>query len=279
MTSKRVFLAATIMLAISSPSARAEFDTLGNFQPFAQGSYHAYPGMWSLYADNTMGLGRAAVENVDFESNIHVNTKDFPQGSTIQWRVPGFLAPKTGVYGYLQLAFGNYAGSMVPTSVTPRQVNDIDRLEVMLGYSYSGDQTFNVLNELFLLADPDDQSSQLFEVGLLAHVTSDTVWYFDRADQVGVFTDSADRLWRVAIDWTAPAAPYVMLMPQDEQDVMGKFDWLQILDYLRSRNIISGDEWFTGIAAGVEPLGGAGRLELKAFDVTYEPGVVSTTQI
>lgn len=262
-------LAAIMLSSLAAIPAQAERLALGNFEPFGQGAYHAYAGMWSLDLDNTLGLGRKAVEGRDYVSSITLDKATFPRRSTIDWRVPSKVSEVAGVYGYLQLAFGDYSGSRVPTPVKPAQVRDIERLDVALTYSYSGDHRFNFLNELYLLADPADKSSALFEVGVFARASDEMLDYFHGGEQVGTYLDEEGRVWNVAIRGSEPKARFIMLIPADGNDIEGEFDWGGIFGFLREQKLLDGNEWFTGIAVGVEPVAGAGSLRLDTFEVDY----------
>ena len=264
-----VVAAMSFVLATAAPAV-AEREVIGNFQPFGHGSFHAYPGMWSLYADRTMGLGRAAVENVDFVSSIEVNRSTFPGQSVIRWRVPDKASPTAGIYGYLQLSYGSFSGSVVPERVQPARVRDIDVLTLEVDFDRSGDSGFNILNETFLLLDPHDPSSTLLEVGVFMQLSKSGEVYFSQAQQLGRFTDAAGRVWKVAVDPAAPQAPFVMFQPVEAWGERGSIDWKELLEFVRRSGLADGSEWFTGIALGVEPVAGAGKLSVKEFHVTYK---------
>ncbi len=252
--------------------AWAERVELGISEPYAQGQYHAYASMWALAQDETLALGRKAVEGEDYAATITVDKTSFPARSTIDWHVPQEPLDLTGVYGYLQLSYGNYHGSRVPEPVEPAQVSAIDRLDVSLSFSYSGDTRFNLLNELFLLSDPTDVDSVLFEVGVFARASSEMNAYFNGGQQIGTYVDEQGREWRAAYRNSPVGGYYVMLIPANGEDVEGEFNWAGVFDFLVNEDVLDGTEWFTGIAVGVEPIAGAGQVQIDAFAVDYLAG-------
>lgn len=267
---KSVVSAASAIFALSAlATAQAESKILGNFEPYAGGSYQAYAGMWSLYQDDTMGLGRKAVENVDFVSSIEVNGASFPRESVIKWSVPEVPSPVTGVYGYLQLTYGSVFGGFVPKAVQPAQLRDIETLDLFVQFDRSGAGSYNILNEAFLLDDPRDPSSTVLEVGVLMHVSASGRSYFQLAEQLGIYTDAQGRTWDVAVDPTAPHGPFVMFVPTQPWGDGGTVDWAGLFDFVADQGLASGNEWFTGISLGVEPVSGGGQLAFSQFDIDY----------
>lgn len=271
MTLKSILAGLAIVLTANNV-AGAEQLRLGNFQSFAQGQYHAYPGLWSLNFDDTLGLGRKAVEGADFISTMTLDKSTFPHGSIIDWSVPNTAQLETGVYGYLQLAFGNYHGSRVPQRVQPAQVNAIEQLDVSLSYTYGGDNRFNLLNELYLLSDPTDADAIIYEVGIFARASSEMVRYFEISEQIGTYRDEQGREWKVAKRTSDQGGYFIMLIPLDNRDVIGSFNWIGVFDYLEAKGLLDGTEWFTGMAAGVEPVAGTGRVHIGVFAVHYRVG-------
>ena len=267
---RAAFAAVLLSTSLVFP-ASAEPLQLGPFEPYAQGPYHAYAGMWALEQDDTLALGHKAVEGVDYDATITLDKTTFPNQTAINWLVPPDLLKLTGVYGYLQLAYGNYHGSRVPEPVQPSQVEAIDRLDVSLSYSFEGNDRFNILNELYLLADPSDVESVLFEVGIFARSSDEMVRFFEDGEQIGTFVDEHGRNWQVAKRDSPQGGDFIMLVPVNREDVQGDFDWVQIFSYLQEQGILRGDEWFTGIAVGVEPVAGAGQVHIEAFNVDYLP--------
>ena len=60
-----------------------------------------------------------------------------------------------------------------------------------------------------------------------------------------------------------------MFRPADGADVTGTVDWKFMLDFLREQGLVSGREWFTGMAIGPEPRVGDGAVTVSVFEVSY----------
>ena len=222
--------------------------------------------MWSLNSDPTMGLGHTAIEGQDFISSVVVRPDSFPKQSAMNWRVPDALAA-TGVYGYLHLAYGNYDHTPVETPIAPIQISKLNQFTVNFDFEYVvGPYSGSVLQEFWLTSAPGNLDSKVFEIGLYARSTPDTIRYFKQAKLVGKYTDARERKWHIHINNKMTPA-FVMFLPTDEGDVVGAINWKDFLQYLIEKNVLTGNEWLNGLALGVEPAKGAGGIIFKEFDV------------
>jgi hypothetical protein len=82
----------------------------------------------------------------------------------------------------------------------------------------------------------------------------------DGVTQIGTFTDPAGRGWTVARD---DGAAFTMFRPTDGSDVQGTIYWKEMLAFLISKSVITGAEYFNGIAFGPEPRLGNGAAQLS----------------
>ena len=106
------------------------------------------------------------------------------------------------------------------------------------------------------------------EIGFFLHAANSAIPFADAGEQLGNFTDSSDRAWKVGVQ-TAPAGPYYMFIP--EGDVLtGTVDFKAGLDFLRSKGRLTGEEWFNGLAFGIEPVTGSGSVQVQNLSVTYK---------
>ncbi len=61
------------------------------------------------------------------------------------------------------------------------------------------------------------------------------------------------------------------VVEREMADVLsGTVDFKAALDFLLKKGKLTGEEWFNGVAFGVEPIRGSGSLELRKLDVSYE---------
>ncbi len=259
--------AAGLIFSPKAVCAASDDVVLSNFHLYTKGAYAAWAGMWSLNIDPTMGLGHKAVEGQDFISSIVVRPDSFPRQSAMKWRVPDALAAKSGVYGYLHLAYGNYDHTPVERPIAPVRISGLKQFTVNFDFQYvSGPSSGSVLLEFWLTSAPGNLDSKVFETGLFAHSTPETIRYFKKTKLIGKYTDALQREWLVHINNKMSPA-FVMFLPTDEGNVVGAINWKDFLHYLVEKNILTGNEWLNGLALGVEPAKGAGEIVLKEFDV------------
>ena len=222
-------------------------------QPYFQGSYEAYASPWSTFFDNRL------VRGTDFLDTITVYPATFPDGTVIDSRWPLTKPEKSGVWGYHALSFGNYDGGHPPVLPRPQQVKDIHELSEEFEFSYEGSGNFNLLNEFYLTSLPGDAAAKVIEIGIFLHVPESTVRFIRSGEQIGVFTDQDGQIWKIT-----QAKGYVMIVADGNADVRrGRADLRQILAFLMAKNVITGEEWFNGLAFGMEPVEGAGRTQLR----------------
>jgi hypothetical protein len=257
---------AIIAASLTIPSfAPAEAPTILEDKAFyTKGSWIAYAAPWSTDVKG----GPALRHGVDYADEIAVQPGTFPANAEFSWHWP-LLPPKhTGVYGYNAVSFGSYDGGMPQTPIPPRQVKAIETLWEAFRFAMPrsiGD--FNVLTEFFL-AEKDSGEPKVGEVGFFLHAAKSAIPFADAGEQLGAFTDATGRSWKVGKQ-TAPHGPYYMFIPAG--DVLeGTIDFKSALDFLRAKGQVTGKEWFTGLAFGIEPVAGSGSVRVENLSVTYK---------
>lgn len=234
---------------------------LGDRQPFEKGHYAAFAQPWAGAED------RVLKHWAGFADRISIEPARFPRDSEIAWAWP--WAPHgtaVGVWGYDFLSYGQYDGGSEEVALTPKRVRDITVLRQTFDWRRAmtiGDA--NLLTEFYLRSNPADSESKLLEIGWFLHTPDRTRKFVENGKQIGVFVDGQGRKWRVSLD-----EKYCTLMPLDGQDIpSGSLDMLEALRWLQSKGVVRGDEWFTGVAFGAEPLWGAGKIQVKRWGVEY----------
>ena len=257
-----LIVAAGIVGAIFVPILSDPRIRLGDREPFEKNHYSAFAQPWAG-ADHWL-LKHWAPQ----ADRISVDLASFPANSEFGWLWP--WAPRgvaVGVWGYNFLSFGQYDGGSDAVAITPRRVRDIQQLRQSFEWSRSiplGDA--NVLTEFYLRSDPANSESKLIEIGWFLHTPTKTRDFVENGRQIGIFTDSQKRQWRVSID-----AKYCTLMPLGGGDVPnGTIDMLEAVRWLQTKNVVPADAWFTGVALGVEPLWGGGTVEVKRWTIDYK---------
>jgi len=262
--SKWLFLLFVALLAGLVWFARAGDDRLelGSREPFAKGPYHAFAQPWGAQESRLVRYW------APFADKIDVDAARFPNNTRFRFTWPLWRPSSStaGVWGYSMLSFGNYDGGDGETKIPPRRVYELLDLSQRFAWSSSmalGDA--NLLTEFYLRSNPNNSDAKLIEIGWFLHAPAATAAFVRGAQQIGRFTDAGGKAWQVARD-----EKYVMLLPADGRDVRaGTSDMRAALQWLQEKGVIKGDEWFTGVAIGVEPLRGRGQVQIDRWAVTY----------
>ena len=231
-------------------------------QPYFQGSYGAYASPWSADSEPALLHGR------DYADTITIDPLTFPDGTLISTRWPLAKPKKAGVWGYHALSFGNYDGGLPPAAVKPREVRHIRRLRETFAFRYDGSASFNLLNEFYLTSRPGDAAAKVIEVGVLLHAPASSMAFVRAGNRIATFDDGAGRVWLIT-----RTGSYVTIARQDGTDLPhGTIDLKPILALLVRFHVITGREWFNGIAFGTEPTDEAGvtRLHIDHWRVDYD---------
>jgi hypothetical protein len=230
-------------------------------QTFSRGQYMAFAQPWG--GDKIANGGAVAGSD-----EIRVDLARFPDNTGISWRWPLHrpTGVSVGVWGYNIVAFGAYDGGTTDVAVPPRRVKAIKALKQTFDWSYSapaGDA--NLLTEFYLRSDPANSESKLIEIGWFLHTPKASAAFAAQAKPIGSYTDPQGRRWNVTMD-----ERYCMFVPADQADIAtGEIDMLAALGWLRTKRLVTGEEWFSGVAIGAEPVWGIGHVEIKHWAVTY----------
>lgn len=262
--SHRLLLGITLAATALSSQAFAESPiVLGDQKFYSKGSFIAYAAPWSTYS----GAGKALKHGVDFLDEITVRPETFPANVEFTWHWPLVAAKESGVYGYNAVSFGSYDGGVPQTPIKPCRVKELGTLVETFRFDSArpvGD--FNVLTELFLRKDPEGE--KIAEIGFFLRAAQSAVEFVNAGQQLGTYTDASGRAWKVAVQ-PAPHGPYHMFLPEGEV-LEGAIDFKAALEFLRGKGRLTGDEWFTGLAFGIEPIMGSGSIRLKNLAVDYK---------
>ncbi|QIF03117.1 hypothetical protein [Roseimicrobium sp. ORNL1] len=191
----------------------------------------------------------------------------FPANVEFTWYWPLTAPKESGVYGYNAVSFGSYDGGVPQTPITPRQVKDIGALEVNYGFDAArpvGD--FNVLAEFFLTKSVG--GDKVAEIGFFLRPAKSAVEFVNAGEQLGTYTDASGRVWKVAVQ-PAPHGPFYMFLPSAEVPA-GSIDFKAALSFLQGKGKVSGEEWFNGLAFGIEPITGSGSVRVQSLTVNYK---------
>ncbi|HEY0315229.1 MAG TPA: hypothetical protein VGC28_03075 [Sphingomonas sp.] len=223
---------------------------------YTKGSYSAYAAPWSIFFDKSLRRGD------DYLDSIVVDPAAFPRNTGIEWRWPFHHPKQKGVWGYLEVSYGNYDGGIPAEPVQPRQALDIAALSEHVAWSGGGIATsFNLLNEFYLTREAGKPDDKVIEVGLLLHPHDRQDWEIVTGRPIGRYVEPGGRAWRVVMNGT-----YCMFVP-DEDVHEATIDLKAMIDFLITSGVITGSEWFNGVAVGVEPVWGRGAVNLSEWSV------------
>lgn len=260
-SAKFVLPSLCISISLSAAAAGGSI-VLRDHQNYTSHSYNSYLSPWNK---------GALVEGVDYDESLQLNEAAYPNGQTIMWRWPKEPPARRGVYNFLHVAYGNYYDTRPKEPIPSVKVRDIAELTQSFNLSFGGDlDGFNVIDNLFLTEKPGNFEKILYEVEIFFHSPSNAVWYVNHSHPVGRFVASGIE-WFVAVDRNGPHGQDVLIMPSSHQDapVADKLNLKAMFDYLIASNVLSGDEYFNGLALGVEVHHGAGNLTINTISTRY----------
>ena len=232
--------------------------TLTDNQAYAASSYLAYLAPF--------GKG-ALVQGLDYTESMTLSRAAFPNGVHIESNWPAASVIK-GVRNFLAVDFGDYNNTVVPDPIVSQHIKDITTLneahDLTVGGSIDG---FDVIDDLFLTQGVGSRTTHQVEIEVFLHTPGYSAAYVHSGSRIGSF-DAGGVTWTVS--FIRGAVPDILFMPSNQADVpSGTVDLLGMLSYLVSVGRLTGNEYFNGMALGLETGQGRGSLTINSFAVTY----------
>jgi hypothetical protein len=252
-------LAFGVFVVATRPSAGPGQVVVSAKTPFTKDRYFAFAQPWG---GEEVTVLKPWAPHADA---IVVDLARFPADTSFHWRWPPVSAGfGPGVWGYDAVMYGNYDGGEPETAVPPIRVRDLRALRQRFAWTIdNGWGDGNVLTEFYLRSSPTDVHAKVIEIGWFFHLPASTRAYFDRAAPIGTFVDAQGRRWSARM-----AEKFLMIAPEQPQDLpAGTLDMLPFLRWLQQKGKITGNEWMSGLAIGVEPVRGLGKLTVNRWDV------------
>lgn len=234
-----------------------------------EGQYLAYAAPYSTYPG---GSNDGLIAGIDFRDTITIRRGQFPNNIIIRGRWPYPPDVSGYVAAYCFVSYGNYHTGVPDVPVVSQQVGNLTAFQHPYDWTLTGDANYvTVLNEFFLTYTEGDGNDIAAEIGLVLHASDEGGAFFDAAVEVGTFTDSVDRLWRVKHLGPNPYnKPFIIFLPYDGVDVhTGVADHKAMLEYLVGLGLVEPSWWINGVALGVEIHGGVSEWFNGAFSVTF----------
>jgi hypothetical protein len=236
------------------------------------GPYWAMNSTW-----NQNGL----VNGSGFTQSLTMENPDSPNiETTIAWSWPQTPAGYN-VYSYPAVFYGDYAGFNAPANnVASEQINSLKTLTLSQNVSFTGQtDQYDGMYDGYTTSKPDgDSSTVLHETEVYIHSPGYVQDWIENLPQHH-FTDSQ------GLDWTiATQGNIVIFAPSDFRDLTNStIDFKGLLQAAVADGVMSGNEYFNGIALGNEPREGSGSMTINSFQVNYDGdhtgSAAATTQV
>lgn len=228
----------------------------------SKGPYWAYNSTWNK---------GSLVNGKDFTQSLTLDNANFPNGSVLAWSFPNTPGPNN-VYSAPCLMFGTYAQVVAPTPTIPyRQINTINTLMVTHNVTLNSDPTkFDAIYDFYLQSSTDTSSQGLFEIELHMHTPQYFIDWINASLMKYNFTDAAGTDWIIASN-PGVNPPMIIFVRADFADHLNAtVDLKALLMAAKARGLLTGNEYFTGLAMAVEPREGSGSMTVNSLSVTYD---------
>jgi hypothetical protein len=236
------------------------------------GPYWAMNSTW-----NQNGL----VNGSGFTQSLTMEHPDSPNiETTIAWSWPQTPAGYN-VYSYPAVFYGDYPGFNAPANnVASEQINSLKTLTLSQNVSFTGQtDQYDGMYDGYTTSKPDGDSSTIqHETEVYIHSPGYVQDWIENLPQHH-FTDSQ------GLDWTiATQGNIVIFAPSDFRDLTNyTTDFKGLLQAAVADGVMSGNEYFNGIALGNEPREGSGSMTIHSFQVNYDGdhtgSAAATTQV
>jgi len=228
----------------------------------SKGPYWAYNSTWNK---------GSLVNGKDFTQSLTLDNVNFPNGSVLAWSFPNTPGPNN-VYSAPCLMFGTYAQVVAPTPTIPyKQISAINTLMVTHNVTLNSDPTkFDAIYDFYLQSSTDTSSQGLFEIELHMHTPQYFIDWINTSLKKYDFTDAAGTDWIIASN-PGVNPPMIIFVRADFADHLNAtVDLKALLMAAKAKGLLTGNEYFTGLAMAVEPREGSGSMTINSLSVTYD---------
>jgi len=229
------------------------------------------PATGSYTLDNSTWNVGNLVNGRDFTETITVDDPNTPNmNTTFSWNFPNVPAGGN-VYSFPAIHYGQDYSMTAATHITPEQVNNIKTLTVSSNISLSGQtDQYDAIVDGFLTSTPNgglESANTEFEIYL--HTPTTTKGWIGGLPQ-HTFTDSQGIQWIIA-GGGGSAGKQIAFAPANFQDLTNvTVDLKALLQAAVADGVISGTDYFNGLAFGNEPREGTGSMTVHSFQVNYD---------
>lgn len=250
------------LLAFVGAGSAAAQTVLKEQQSYKEGQYFAFAQPFGTWYDPTLKVG----ENV---ANRIAVTSTFPENSDFSWYAP--LITKGAIVGYNAIYHGWIAGGEAKVPVKATTVGELQRLRH--NYSFTLTKAIgetNVLAETFLYEKARDHATSQMEIGMFPYAPAATCKWSMSRQIIGPWTDPWGRKWNVGVQ-TGKYGPFVMFtVPDCGIYTNGGLDFRAAIKWISTKLHVDPKWIVSGSSFGIEPINGAGNVELRRFAATLE---------
>jgi hypothetical protein len=247
-------LALSLLLSISAHATSSTTTTVTtDWQYSYAGSYGAVLAPW-----NATGATY---------SESYTYTPLLPNGTAFTWN---FNSPKTGtVLGYNFVSYGDYNATSPPTPVTSQQIENLPALTASHNITLGGNPgSYDTIYDFFTTTtpgSPQEGQPEAHEIVIYAHTPPFMSSWIATLPHLTTTLPVSGITWTVAVN-----GPEILFMPTNLADIpsVTNLNILALLQYLVSQGVVSGAEYFNGLAFGAEVSPGSGTLAINSFSVS-----------
>lgn len=229
---------------------------------------------WQFYVSGIWGGGMAPfntpglIHNANcgagaagcFSETFAYNTLTAPVQTEIIWSYPS--TPSSGVYGFLQQSYGSSNGG--PHSTPSVQIKNLNTLTSTHNISITGGvNNYDIIYDAFLTSTA--YGTNIDEFSVQVHSDAASIAYINSITQIGTFTGSGV-IWQVA--QSAPGGQIIFVPSSYVDELSITIDMKAMFAYLVTQSVLTGNEYFNGIALGVEPYENGGTLTYNSWSMT-----------
>ncbi len=229
------------------------------------------PASGPYTADNSTWNVGNLVNGRDFTETITLDNPNTPNiNTTFSWNFPNIPA-SSNVYSFPAIHYGDYYSDTPATHITPEQVNNLKTLTVSSNISLSGQtDQYDAIYDGFLTTTPNGgPGSFTNEFEIYLHTPTTTKGWIGGLPQ-HTFTDSQGIEWIIA-GGGGSAGQQIAFAPANFQDLTNTtIDLKALLQAAAADGVISGNDYFDGLAFGNEPRLGTGSMTVHSFQVNYD---------
>jgi predicted secreted protein len=226
--------------------------------------YWAYDSVWNK---------GTLVRGTNFTETITCYADSFPNYTSISWNWPNTI-PTNNTYSYPNIAYGQVgtgiaAGASAPvTNITPSTINNITTLSLIHNVSLAGTTTEFDVHYFGTLTQTPGATDQV-QFDLHVHAPQYVRDALTALSTKYSFTDSQSTVWYI-INNPAPTPHKIVFIRQDMGDLLNyTVDLKTLFLQAKANGLITGSEYFNGLALGVEPRTVSGTLSITSLSVSY----------